>query len=670
MHSVAFFRHLVATISALGLLCSPLLAQEAPLDPNRPGVAVLTGVPERELTDPGSLVSAPNQDAKPISVEDVLSLRTSWFATWTPDGNDVVFTSDLTGRTNLWRFPHAGGFPQQLHQSENRAFYPTVSPDGKAILYASDVGGNELFDIFAMPGSGGEPVNLTSTDDVSETGKYVFSTDSKLLAFVRREAASPTFDLALLDLATREVRQVTRDKDPGIYWSPVGFNADGTKLIANRGDILTGAIWMIDLATGEKSMIASGEGKLDEAVGFSSDNRYLSVTSEAPDGVNQAVLVDLKTGERRLMVSSDWPQEAGHISPDGKTALVINNVDGSTEIMAYDIESGKARALNLPKGTTASSWFDLPQFSPDGKYILFPHSSASVPFDYWTHELATGVNRRITRLGLASVNEANLPKSQTVSYKSADGTVISAILWMPYNLERDGSAPIVVIAHGGPTFQTVDTFDATAVALASRGYIVIAPNVRGSTGYGRAFMESNRYDLGGRDLEDEAWAAKFVAASGYGDLKKVGITGGSYGGYMSLIAIGRMPDFWAASVEVYGIVNWRSMWERGSPALREYQRGLLGSPETHPEVYDRTSPLTYLDQVKAPLLVLQGENDLRVPAYEAEQVVEYLQKAGKTVESEIYAEEGHGFQKRENQIDALQRTIDWFDRYLKEDSAE
>ncbi|MGB1352217.1 MAG: S9 family peptidase [Luminiphilus sp.] len=645
-------------------------AQEAPLDPNRPGVAVLTGVPERELTDPGSLVSAPNQDAKPISVEDVLSLRTSWFATWTPDGNDVVFTSDLTGRTNLWRFPHAGGFPQQLHQSENSAFFPTVSPDGKTILYASDVGGNELFDIFAMPGSGGEAVNLTSTDDVSETGKYVFSPNSKVLAFVRREAASPTFDLALLDLATSEVRQLTRDKDPGIYWSPVGFNADGTKLIANRGDILTGAIWMIDVATGEKSMIATGEGKLDMAVGFSSDNRFLSVTSEAPDGVNQAVLVDLKTGERRLMVPSQWPQEAGRISPDGKTALVINNVDGSIEMLAYDIEAGKARALNLPKGTTASSWFDLPQFSPDGKYILFPHSSASAPFDYWTHELATGVNRRITRLGLASVNEANLPKSQTVSYKSADGTVISAILWMPYNLERDGSAPIVVIAHGGPTGQTVDTFDATAVALASRGYIVIAPNVRGSTGYGRAFMESNRYDLGGRDLEDEAWAAKFVAASGYGDLKRVGITGGSYGGYMSLIAIGRMPDFWAASVELYGIVNWRSMWERGSPALREYQRGLLGSPETHPEVYDRTSPLTYLDQVKAPLLVLQGENDLRVPAYEAEQVVEYLQKAGKTVDSKIYAEEGHGFQKRENQIDALQRTVDWFDRYLKEDAAE
>jgi len=670
MLSVVFFRHLIATIAALGFLCSPLLAQEAPLDPNRPGVAVLTGVPERELTDPGSLVSGHNPDAKPISVEDVLSLRTSWFATWTPDGNDVVFSSDLTGRMNLWRFPHAGGFPQQLHQSENRAFYPAVSPDGRAILYASDVGGNELFDIFAMPDSGGEPVNLTSTDDVSEAGMYVFSPNSKQLAFVRREAASPTFDLALLDLATREVRQLTRDKDPGIYWSPVGFTADGKKLIGNRGDLLSSSIWMIDVATGEMTRIASGEGKSDKAVGFSSDNRFLSVTSEAPDGVDQAMLVDLKTGQRRLMVSSEWPQAAGQISPDGKTVLVINNVDGSFEILAYDIESGKARALKVPRGMTTSYGGDLPQFSPDGKYILFPHSSASVPFDYWTHELATGVNRRITRLGLASVNEANLPTSQTVSYKSADGTVISAILWMPYNLKRDGSAPIIVIAHGGPTGQTLDTFDATAVALASRGYIVIAPNVRGSTGYGRAFMESNTYDLGGRDLEDEAWAAKFVAESGYGDLKRVGITGGSYGGYMSLIAVGRMPDFWAASVELYGIVNWRSMWERGSPALREYQRGLLGSPETHPEVYDRTSPLTYLDQVKAPLLVLHGENDLRVPAYEAEQVVEYLQKAGKIVDSTIYVEEGHGWQKRENQIDALKRTIDWFDRYLKKVTAE
>lgn len=134
---------------------------------------------------------------------------------------------------------------------------------------------------------------------------------------------------------------------------------------------------------------------------------------------------------------------------------------------------------------------------------------------------------------------------------------------------------------------------------------------------------------------------------------------------MTLIAVARMPNFWAAGVEEYGIVNWRSMWERGSPALREYQRGLIGDPAVDKDVYDRTSPLTYLDQVKAPLLVLQGENDIRVPAYEAQQVVDRLRKAGKTVDTKFYAEEGHGFLKRENQIDALQRKVDWFDKYLK-----
>lgn len=195
--------------------------------------------------------------------------------------------------------------------------------------------------------------------------------------------------------------------------------------------------------------------------------------------------------------------------------------------------------------------------------------------------------------------------------------------------------------------------------------MVIAPNVRGSTGYGRAFEQANRNDLGGRDLEDAAWGAKFLVSSGYGDPKKIGITGGSYGGFMTVMAVGRMPDFWAAGVEQYGIVNWNTMWERGSPALREYQRGLIGDPVKNKDVYARVSPLTYLRNAKAPLLVLQGANDIRVPAHEAEQIVDVLRSGGRTVDSKIYSEEGHGFMRRENQIDAAERTIAWFDKYLK-----
>ena len=391
----------------------------------------------------------------------------------------------------------------------------------------------------------------------------------------------------------------------------------------------------------------------------------LTLTSENAAGLRQAVMLDLLSGARTFMQPGGWPQEGGAFSPDGKTALVITNADGRDEIHLFDLAGETARRLPLPEGRASDYFGTMPAFSPDGKALLFPHSSGSSPFDYWVFDLAGGSAKRLTNLGLASINADALPRTSIARYKSADGTVVSAVLWMPWNLKRDGSAPVVVLAHGGPTAQTYDEFERTAIALASRGYMVIAPNVRGSTGYGRAFEVANRGDLGGRDLEDEASAAKFLVTSGYADPKKIGITGGSYGGFMTVMAVARMPQFWAAGVEQYGIVNWNTMWERGSPALREYQRGLIGDPVKDKDVYARVSPLTYLRNTKAPLLVLQGANDIRVPAYEAEQIVNILKEAGKTVDSKVYAEEGHGFMRRENQIDAAERTVAWFDKYLK-----
>ncbi|MGN6280259.1 alpha/beta hydrolase family protein, partial [Frateuria sp.] len=266
---------------------------------------------------------------------------------------------------------------------------------------------------------------------------------------------------------------------------------------------------------------------------------------------------------------------------------------------------------------------------------------------------------------LASLAAARLPEAKLVHYKSFDGTVISAFVWLPFNLKRDGTAPAVVLPHGGPTGQTVDAFYRDAVALASRGYVCIAPNVRGSTGYGMAFQKSNVKDLGGGDLKDEIAAVDFLLASGYVDAKKVGISGGSYGGYMTLMAIGKTPEVWAAGVDSYGIINWLTMARHSDPFLQQYLRALLGDPQKDRAIYETASPLTYLKQARAPLLVLQGDNDIRVPREEAEQVVALLKGAGHTVDAHYYPHEGHGFARRENQIDALERTVAWFDRYLK-----
>ena len=642
-------------------------ANEAPLSPDRPGRAVLTGTPARPMTDPAALMSEARPNANPIPLADLLFLRSSWFGVWTPDGQDIVFSTDITGRTNLWRTSATGGFPRQVQQSEDKTMYPAVSPDGKTLLFASDLGGREIFDIFSVPLAGGATVNLTASPDASDVGPFIFSPSGDRVAFNRRLETEPTFNVAILSLTDNTVSVPFQDPEPGIYWRPVAFTPDGAAVIANRSDLTNSSVWRIDVRTGERTRIAGRDGAgYEEASSLSRDGRLLSLTSENAAGIHEAVLLDLTTGERTRTLPSEWPQSGGQISPDGATVLGVTKLDGSDAVFAYDIASRTARPLDVPLGQSSDYFGLLPAFSPDSKRLLLPYSSGSAPFDYWTYDLASGQRTPVTALGLASVAADALPRSQTVSYRSADGTVVSALLWMPYNLKRDGSAPVVVLAHGGPTGQTYNAFDATAVALASRGYMVIAPNVRGSIGYGRAFEEANRQDLGGRDLEDAAWSARFLVESGYADPRKIGITGGSYGGFMTVIALSRMPDFWAAGVESYGIVNWRSMWERGSPALREYIRDLVGDPATDPEAYDRASPLTYMHQVKAPMLVLQGDNDIRVPRYEAEQIVSILQAQGSVVDATYYPEEGHGFLKRENQIDALQRTVDWFDRYLKD----
>jgi dipeptidyl aminopeptidase/acylaminoacyl peptidase len=236
---------------------------------------------------------------------------------------------------------------------------------------------------------------------------------------------------------------------------------------------------------------------------------------------------------------------------------------------------------------------------------------------------------------------------------------------MPFNLKRDGKNPLIVLPHGGPTGQVEDSFSPRIIALVSRGYTVIAPNVRGSTGYGVAFEKANYQDLGGGDLQDEIYGVKFMEATGFIDSKKVGITGGSYGGFMTLMAIGKAPDIWAAAVEEYGIIDWYTMLQHSDPLLQEYEKSLLGDPVKDRAKYEAASPIQFLRNERAPLLVMQGERDIRVPREEAAQVVDILKKQGRTVDVVYYPQEGHGFMKRENQIDEITRMVDWFDKYLK-----
>src|SRR5207244_3257904 len=302
-----------------------------------------------------------------------------------------------------------------------------------------------------------------------------------------------------------------------------------------------------------------------------------------------------------------------------------------------DVATLHSEKIPVPGGVNSFARYPT-SYWPSGERLLLSHESSVEPGDFWICHVSSRKSKQLTYSAIASLNSVPRSPSQIISYKSFDGKTISALLWIPFNLKRDGSNPALVLPHGGPTGQSQDYWSPRIAALVSRGYICIAPNVRGSTGYGIEFQKSNVKDLGGGDLQDEVYGAKFLEATGYVDAKKIGITGGSYGGYMTLMAIGKTPDVWAAAVEQYGIVDWFTMLQHEDPSLQEYEKTLLGDPVKDRAIYEAASPIKYLGNAKAPLLVLQGANDIRVPKEEAEQVVKILKDAGQTVDAHFYAE--------------------------------
>jgi dipeptidyl aminopeptidase/acylaminoacyl peptidase len=627
--------------------------------------AFASGPGDRQPTDPKSIISPASAGARPVPIDDLFYSRRITDQSWSPDGKEIVITTNFTGRFNLWKFSSAGGWPVQLLQSDDRQFNPFWSRDGKWIVFQQDVGGHEVYDLYAVPSNGGQPINLTTTPHISENNPR-FSYDGRMLAYTVKPEDSPIINIAIMDWDTRKQRIITDEKSSDHYWQLIDFTRDGKTIYAVRGNpaFTDSSIWRIDVATARAEEVTPHQG--DVIIGGSSispDGNLLLLTSGEKGGYNNVALLNLKTKKQTWITDTQWEAGSGDFSPDGRQFTYAINHDGETDTYLQTVGQTNAQRLDLPPGQTFGS--ALPAaFSPDGTRLLVSHEDSQRVGDLWIYDLKMRSARQLTQSAIASLSPSSVPPAQIVHYKSFDGQIISAYLRMPFNLKRDGSNPAIVLPHGGPTGQIRNVFDANAVALASRGYICIGPNVRGSSGYGMAFQKANIKDLGGGDLQDEVYATKFLLATGYVDPKKIGITGGSYGGYMTLMAIGKVPEIWAAAVDRYGVINWKTMATDSAPSLQQYVKALLGDPEKDREIYENTSPLKYIRNEKVPLLVLQGENDIRVPKEESDQVVAILKQEGRTVDVHYYPQEGHGFAKRENQIDALKRTVDWFEKYL------
>ncbi len=628
-------------------------------------VALASGPADRVATDPKSVVSKTQAGASPVKVVDILQTTSMAGATLSRDASRMAYVGNASGRLNLWVMNADGSGQRQMIKSNDRQAGAVFTPDGKEIVYMQDKGGDELYDLWAVPVAGGEARNLTSSDHTSEVGP-VFSKDGAMLAFGAKEKVDPYTNIAVMEWpgGAGTVRLLTHESDPKANWHMACWSPDGRAVFAVRSVAREDSdIYRIDVKTGAAENLTAHKGKdLIEASDISPDGKTLLGSSNRKGGFDNVGLFDIAAKKWRWVTDTQWEPHPGEFAPDGKSFTYELNADGRVTIEFVDTATLKASTRGLPVGLNSGA-AEPRTFAADGSYF-FRHQDSSHPANMFVLR-PSGAIQQLTHNESSALVGAALPESTLVTYKSFDGKLISAFLWVPFNAKRDGTAAAVVMPHGGPTGQTVDSFNSRAVLLASRGFVVIAPNVRGSTGYGMEFQKSNYKDLGGGDLKDEIACVEFLKATGFVDAKKIGIWGGSYGGFMTLMAIGKTPEVWAAGVDEYGILNWLTMLEHEDASLQAYEKSLLGDPKADLASYEASSPLKYIRNERAPLLVLQGERDIRVPIEEAQQVVAILKAEGRTVDAVYYPEEGHGFIKREHQVDELTRSVGWLMKYLQ-----
>jgi dipeptidyl aminopeptidase/acylaminoacyl peptidase len=619
------------------------------------------------VTDPRQISSKPNaQVEKNLTIEKLYMTRVIGGTTWSPDGKTIAFISNISGRNNLWLVPCEGGWPTQLTISEQRQAHPAWSPDGKWIAYQSDYEGDEQWDIFLVSPKTGQVVNVTNTREIAELSP-TWSPDGRYLAYMVKPKTSSSYEIDVYDMLMREVKHITtatsEDKgNVGPIWSKDGKSIAYTQEQAKGTD---SNIFVADVATGKSTLLTPHTGEsLYLAHDFSPDGKHLLITSNAGNGYENVGLLALATRKITWLTQDKWEISGGNFSPDGKLLTWTANVDGHTDIYLHDFSNEKTTSLPLPKGVNSLGGSET-AFTRDGSRLLYYHNGPSAPNDVWVYDVGSGKSQRMTQSVVAGVRSEDMVEPFLVHYPSRDGKwTISAFVYVPYNLPRQPISPAIVFVHGGPTAQTVNSFNRFIQYMANQGYLVIAPNYRGSTGYGKEFQHANLFDMGGGDLQDVLAAADWMKQTGYVDPKKLILMGGSYGGYMTMMGVTKAPEMWAAGVPIVPFVNWFTEIQNEDPVLQRSDLATMGDPEKNKALFEDRSPINFIDRVKAPLLLLAGGHDPRCPHEESQQVVDAIKKRGGVVEYKVYDNEGYGFSKVENQIDAYKRAAEFLKAHV------
>lgn len=576
-----------------------------------------------------------------------------------PDGSAIAFIWDRGDLSDVYTLPAAGGWPSRISFDRAPVAYwddeiPQWSPDSRRLAFTA--GGH----VHITEAAGGLPRKIS--DFAASASSPVWMPDGRgLIVTVTRHDAS---QLALTDRDGAWPRSLSNDPG-GDHWDAQP-SPDGRRVayvLRPFSDLNRLDIRLIDLEIGADQKLAGQAKERNWEPRWSPDGSQIAYLSQRGGGFNE---IWLAAGEGLALSGVEGPgvrqlTRLGHDcaelawSPDGGSIACTVNRAGAFDLALVDVQSGQVRYLAAGDGLHSR-----PNWSQDGRFLTFEYESPVQPPDLYRLELATGAASQLTFSFPPALAANRLVMPERVSYRSFDGLEIPAFLFHP---ERPNGAALVH-PHGGPSSLYACEWDPLVQYLLAKGYTVLAPNYRGSTGYGLAFEHANYGDWGGGDAQDCLYAARFLAASPGLDPGRIAIFGGSYGGYMTACCLSHDPEYlFACGISKYGDANLVSSWAQCNRDLRLYTEIFLGHPAGHRQAYMAGSPVHQAGNVQKPVLILHGLEDDIVPPEASEEWVEALRKAGKTFEYKTYAGEPHGFLLRKTQLDAyerIERFLDWY----------
>lgn len=604
-------------------------------------------------------------DALTTAVSAMAKIGAAFAPTFAPDGRQVAVLTRLSGSPQVWIVSAAGGWPEQVTAFEDPVDAALWSPDGAWLAVAVAPGGGLNSQIYLMRPDGTGIKRITAGGKInnwltgwSHDGRYV------LLSSTQKSA---DLDAYLYDVRSDEVRLVA--KNPGIG-TLQDVSRDGRRAVLfrlqSRGN---NNLYAVDLVQGTETLLTPHEGPGTFIGGqFSPDGSTIYLGSNQDRDLIAFARVRLnRAGQPSpievLVAREDADLDAFAVTEDGTAAALNWNVGGRNELALVDLRSMKTSVV---PGLPVERLDDL-GFSRDGRQLVFAGAGATAPWDVWTLDRSSGKFRQLTRSPHPGVDLTKLVRPELVSYSAQDGLHLSGWLYRPKDATAPG--PIVLNFHGGPEGQELPILNATYQALLAHGVAVFAPNVRGSSGFGKRFVNLDNGALRENAVKDIKASVDYLVHAGIANPKQVGIMGGSYGGYMVMAGLTEYPDLFAAGADLYGIVNFATFFANTEPWMAAISTVEYGDPQKEADLLQRLSPLTKVDRVKAPTIVLHGANDTNVPVVEAEQIVNSLRARHIPVEFVLFPDEGHGWRKTPNRIRSTTSIVRWFDLHLNADPA-